>query len=180
MSVTSADGRRAHLDVIGLGEVMLRLDPGESRIRSARSFDVWEGGGEYNAVRALGRTFGLRTAFVTALVDNEIGRLVESLMLAGGVDVGQIRWAESDGVGRSVRNGLNFVERGFGIRGGPRAFRTVVTPLPLRSNPAISTGQGFSATPGPVGYTREAFSPGSQKAVHPRPFMPSTWHGSVA
>lgn len=118
MTVGATNTPQARADVIGLGEVMLRLDPGESRIRSARSFNVWEGGGEYNAIRALTRTFGLRTAFVTALVDNDVGRLVESLMLAGGVNVELVRWVESDGVGRTVRNGLNFVERGFGIRGG--------------------------------------------------------------
>src|SRR5262249_11867643 len=61
--------------------------------------------------------FGLRTAVVTALVDNAVGRLVEDLILQGGVDTGLIRWAEDDGVGRTVRNGLNFTERGFGVRG---------------------------------------------------------------
>jgi len=104
-------------DAICLGEVMLRLDPGDGRIRTARQFAVWEGGGEYNVIRGLRKVFGLRTAVVTALVDNEVGRLVEDCMLAGGVDVSQVRWVESDGVGRSVRNGLNFTERGFGVRG---------------------------------------------------------------
>lgn len=104
-------------DAVALGEVMLRLDPGERRIRTARTFSVWEGGGEYNVVRALRRTFGLRTGVVTALADNEIGRLVEDCMLCGGVDTGLVRWLPYDGVGRSVRNGLNFTERGFGVRG---------------------------------------------------------------
>ena len=103
-------------EVIALGEVMLRFDPGEGRIRTAREFHVWEGGGEYNVARSLRRCFGLPTGIATALVDNEIGRLVEDLILQGGVDASLIRWAEADGIGRSARNGLNFVERGFGIR----------------------------------------------------------------
>jgi 2-dehydro-3-deoxygluconokinase len=96
---------------------MLRLDPGEGRIRTARSFRVWEGGGEYNVVRGLRRCFELRTAIVTALVDNEVGRLCEDLILTGGVDTSWIRWVDYDGIGRAVRNGLNFTERGFGVRG---------------------------------------------------------------
>ena len=104
-------------DVVSLGEVMLRLDPGEGRIRTARSFRVWEGGGEYNVARGLRRAFGQRAAVVTALVDNEVGRLVEDLVLQGGVDTSFIRWVPFDGIGRAARNGLNFTERGFGVRG---------------------------------------------------------------
>lgn len=104
------------LDALALGEVMLRLDPGEGRIRTSRHFQVWEGGGEYNVARSLRRCFALRTGIVTALVDNEIGRLLEDLILQGGVDTSFIRWVPGDGIGRSARNGLNFVERGFGIR----------------------------------------------------------------
>jgi len=104
-------------DLISLGEIMLRLDPGEGRVRSARSFRVWEGGGEYNVARGLRRCFGLRTAVCTAFADNEVGRLIEDCMMQGGVDTSFIRWIPYDGVGRSVRNGLNFTERGFGIRG---------------------------------------------------------------
>lgn len=102
---------------VALGEVMLRLDPGDLRIRTARSFAAWEGGGEYNVIRGLSRVFGLPTAVVTALVDDEVGHLIEGFILAGGVDARWISWAESDGVGRTVRNGLNFTERGFGVRG---------------------------------------------------------------
>ena len=104
-------------DAVSLGEVMLRLDPGELRIHTTRSFRVWEGGGEYNVARGLRRCFGLRTAIVTALADNPVGRLVEDLMLQGGIDLSYLRWVSFDGVGREVRNGLNFVERGFGPRG---------------------------------------------------------------
>jgi len=104
-------------DAVALGEVMLRLDPGEGRIRTARSFRAWEGGGEYNVARGLRRAFGYRTAIVTALADNEIGHLVEDLILTGGVDTSFLSWVPYDGVGRAVRNGLNFTERGFGARG---------------------------------------------------------------
>ena len=104
-------------DAVSLGEVMLRLDPGEGRIRTAREFKVWEGGGEYNVARGLSRCFGLRTAVVTSLVDNEVGHLVEGLVLAGGVDPRFITWIPDDGIGRDARNGLNFTERGFGVRG---------------------------------------------------------------
>src|ERR1700688_455462 len=105
------------LDQLSLGEVMLRLDPGEGRIRTARSFTAWEGGGEYNTSRGLRKCFGYKTAVVTAFVDNEVGHLVEDFIMQGGVDTDFIKWREDDGIGRSVRNGLNFTERGFGIRG---------------------------------------------------------------
>ncbi|HTV81733.1 MAG TPA: sugar kinase [Acidobacteriaceae bacterium] len=103
-------------DLLSLGEVMLRLDPLEARIHTTRHFQVWEGGGEYNVARGLRRCFGLRTGIVTALADNPVGRLVEDLMLQGGVDTTLVRWIPYDGVGRAVRNGLNFTERGFGLR----------------------------------------------------------------
>jgi 2-dehydro-3-deoxygluconokinase len=104
-------------DLVALGEVMLRLDPGDRRVATTRSFRVWEGGGEYNVARGLRRCFGMRSAVVTALADNPVGRLVEDLMLEGGVDLTHLRWVPYDGIGRSVRNGLNFTERGFGVRG---------------------------------------------------------------
>jgi 2-dehydro-3-deoxygluconokinase len=104
-------------DLVALGEVMLRLDPGEGRIATTRTFRVWEGGGEYNVARGLRRVFGLRTALVSALADNPVGHLVEDLVLQGGVDLSHVRWVPYDGVGRMVRNGLNFTERGFGVRG---------------------------------------------------------------
>jgi 2-dehydro-3-deoxygluconokinase len=103
-------------DCVSLGEVMLRLDPGDDRIHTARTFRASEGGGEYNVARGLRRCFGLRTAIATALTDNPVGRLVEDLMLQGGVDQELVRWKPYDGVGREIRNGLNFTERGFGVR----------------------------------------------------------------
>lgn len=103
-------------DLVALGEVMLRLDPGDMRIATTRSFRAWEGGGEYNVARGLKRCFGLRTAVVTALADNPVGRLIEDLIYQGGVDHAQLNWVPYDGIGRSIRNGLNFTERGFGVR----------------------------------------------------------------
>jgi 2-dehydro-3-deoxygluconokinase len=103
-------------DLISLGEVMVRFYPGPSRIHTARTFQAWEGGGEYNVARGLKRCFGMDTAIVTALADNPVGRLVEDLIYQGGVDQSHLRWVKYDGVGRNVRNGLNFTERGFGAR----------------------------------------------------------------
>jgi 2-dehydro-3-deoxygluconokinase len=104
-------------DELSLGEIMLRLDPGEGRIRTTREFRVWEGGGEYNVARGLRRCFGLKTAVATAFADNDVGRLLEDFILQGGVDTQFIKWMAFDGIGRNVRNGLNFTERGFGVRG---------------------------------------------------------------
>jgi 2-dehydro-3-deoxygluconokinase len=103
-------------DCVSLGEVMLRLDPGDERIHTTRAFKVWEGGGEYNVARGLKRCFGLDTTIVTALADNSVGRLVQDLIYQGGVDQSHLKWIKFDGVGRIVRNGLNFTERGFGVR----------------------------------------------------------------
>lgn len=107
----------AMFDAVSLGEVMLRLDPGEGRIKTTREFKVWEGGGEYNVIRGLRKCFGMKTAVITSLADNEVGKLVEDLMLQGGVDTSLVHWMSTDGIGRTCRNGLNFTERGYGIRG---------------------------------------------------------------
>ena len=104
-------------DAVSLGEVMLRLDPGEGRIRTARQFQAWEGGGEYNVTRGLRKCFGLRTAVVSSFVNNEVGHLIEDCILQGGVCTDFLVWRDDDGMGRTVRNGLNFTERGHGIRG---------------------------------------------------------------
>ena len=103
-------------DILSLGEVMIRLDPGDNRIHTARTFHVWEGGGEYNVARGLRRCFGKRAAIITAIPDNPVGRLLEDLMFQGGVNLEYVKWIPFDGVGRDVRVGLNFTERGFGIR----------------------------------------------------------------
>ena len=115
-SISIPDSSR-RWDCLSLGEVMLRLDPGEGRIHTTRHFEVWEGGGEYNVARGLRRCFGLRTAIATVLAENPVGRLVEDFILQGGVDTALLKWVPYDGVGRTVRNGVNFTERGFGVRG---------------------------------------------------------------
>ena len=104
-------------DEVSMGEVMLRLDPGDNRVRCAREFRAWEGGGEYNVARGLRRCFGMRTGVVTALAQNDVGYLIEDFILQGGVDTSFINWVPYDGIGRKVRNGINFTERGFGVRG---------------------------------------------------------------
>ena len=117
MSLAIKPREKCAFDLVSLGEVMLRLDPGEGRIRTARNFQAWEGGGEYNVARGLRKCFGLKTALVSALVDNEVGHLIEDFIMQGGVNTDFLLWRADDGIGRSVRNGLNFTERGFGIRG---------------------------------------------------------------
>jgi 2-dehydro-3-deoxygluconokinase len=116
-------------DLVSLGEVMLRFDPGEQRISHTREFRVWEGGGEYNVARGLRRCFGKRTSIVTALADNPVGRLIEDLMLQGGVDLSHVRWAPYDGVGRESRNGVYFLERGSGVRGAMGMMDRGHTPI---------------------------------------------------
>ena len=116
MAVNLKSCEQCKWDAAALGEVMLRLDPGDGRIRTTRTFQVWEGGGEYNVVRGLRRCFGLKTTVATAIVDNEIGRLLEDLMLQGGVDLSHVKWVPFDGIGRAARVGLNFTEKGFGVR----------------------------------------------------------------
>jgi 2-dehydro-3-deoxygluconokinase len=130
MSLPIKPAAACGFDQISLGEVMLRLDPGEGRIRTAREFRAWEGGGEYNTSRGLRKCFRLKTAVCTAFVDNEVGHLVEDFIMQGGVATDFIRWRDDDGIGRTVRNGLNFTERGFGIRGAVGA--------PDRGNTAAS------------------------------------------
>lgn len=116
MTLNIKPANECRWDAVSLGEVMLRLDPGEGRIHTTRTFQAWEGGGEYNVARGLKRCFGMRTAVVTAFADNPVGRLVQDLIYQGGVDQSHVRWVKSDGVGRTVRNGLNFTERGYGVR----------------------------------------------------------------
>lgn len=116
-AMTIRSAAECRWDEISLGEVMIRFDPGESRVHTSRVFQAWEGGGEYNVARGLRRCFNLRTGVVTAIVDNGVGRLLEDLILQGGVDMSHVKWVPFDGIGQASRNGLNFVERGFGVRG---------------------------------------------------------------
>jgi 2-dehydro-3-deoxygluconokinase len=122
MSLTIKPKQDCRWDLISLGEVMVRFDPGERRITTARSFDVYEGGGEYNVARGLKRCFGMDTAIVTAFADDPVGRLLQDLLYQGGVDQTYVRWLPHDGVGRAARNGLNFTERGFGVRAAAGSY----------------------------------------------------------
>lgn len=180
--------------MLALGEVMLRFDPGEGRIRTTRDFHVWEGGGEYNVARGLRRCFGLSTGIITALVDNEIGRLAEDLILQGGVDTSLIRWIPADGIGRTARNGLNFVERGFGIRGAlgvsDRANTAVsqLRPGDIDWNAAFEAGPRWFHTGGVFAALSDttadvaleamcaARSHGVTVSYDPN-YRPSLWHG---
>ena len=117
MPLTIKNADACKWDEVSLGEVMIRLDPGDNRIHTSRQFSAWEGGGEYNVARGLKRCFGQRTSVVTAIVDNAIGRLLEDLIYQGGVDMSHVKWVDFDGIGRTARNGLNFTEAGYGVRG---------------------------------------------------------------
>jgi 2-dehydro-3-deoxygluconokinase len=112
----------SQIDLVSLGEVLLRFDPGEMRIFNAREFRVWDGGAEYNVAANLSRVFGLRASIVTALADNSLGRLAESFVREAGVDSSNVVWREHDGIGANTRNGLYFIERGFGLRAPNSAF----------------------------------------------------------
>lgn len=117
MPLTLRQSKDCLFDELSLGEVMIRLDPGDRRIHTTRQLNVWEGGGEYNVARGLRRCFNQRTAVVTSIVDNQVGRLLEDLILQGGVDMRWVKWVSFDGIGRAARNGLNFTEAGYGCRG---------------------------------------------------------------
>lgn len=116
MTLTIRGKENCKWDMISLGEVMLRFDPGDRRVWTTRQFEVSEGGGEYNVARGLKRCFGLETAVATAFAENPVGELLRDLIYQGGVDQSLVKWVPYDGVGRTVRNGLNFTERGFGVR----------------------------------------------------------------
>ncbi|MCA1625638.1 MAG: sugar kinase [Acidobacteria bacterium] len=119
-----------HWDLVSLGEVLLRFDAGDERIHNARTFRVWDGGGEYNVARNLAKGFRQRTAIVTALADNALGRLAEDFIWQAGVDSSRILWREADGIGQNTRNGIYFIERGYGVRGAASCFD--------RANTAVS------------------------------------------
>lgn len=132
-------------DFVSLGEVLLRFCPQEQRIRSAFSFDVYDGGGEYNVARNLSHCFGLQTAAATALADNELGRLAEERMRCGGVDTSLVLWREADGRGASTRNGIYFIERGYGLRSPASCFDRANTAVSQLKRGEIDWNQIFAA-----------------------------------
>jgi 2-dehydro-3-deoxygluconokinase len=114
MNIKSAS--ETTIDQLSLGECMVRLSPpGHGRIEFANTLEVWVGGGEYNVAYGLVR-LGLRTAFVSRLVDNPVGRIILNHGRAAGVDMSHVVMAEFDGVGRKDRIGLNFTEVGTSVR----------------------------------------------------------------
>jgi len=162
MAVNLKPREQCKWEAAALGEIMLRLDPGDGRIRTTRSFQVWEGGGEYNVVRGLRRCFGLPTTVATAIVDNDIGRLLEDLMLQGGVDLSHVKWVPFDGIGRAARVGLNFTEKGFGVRAAVGCSDRVGR-RPPSSSPATWIGNSSS---------RSRVCAGSTAAASSRPCPP--------
>src|SRR5277367_2984636 len=156
MGLTIKPKKDCRWDIVSLGEIMLRFDPGDRRIATARSFEVCEGGGEYNVARGLKRCFGLDAAVVTAFADDPVGRLLQDFIYQGGVDQSLIRWVEHDGVGHAARNGLNFTERGFGVRAALGSYdrgHTAVSQLNL----AKSIGTKSSASKALAGFTPVEF-----------------------
>lgn len=164
--LTLRDRSKCEFDLVSLGEVMLRLDPGEGRIRTTRSFRVWEGGGEYNVARGMHRCFGKKTAIVTALADNEIGHLVEDLMMQGGVDISNVVWVKYDGIGRNVRNGLNFTERGFGVRGAVGVSDRGNTAIAQMSPDDVNWDELFGSRGARWFHTGGIFAGLSEKSAH--------------
>ena len=160
MTLTVRAAEDCRYDAVALGEVMLRLDPGEDRIRTAREFRVWEGGGEYNVARGLRRCFGLRTAVVTALADNDVGHLVEDLMLQGGVDTAFVRWVPYDGIGRTRTQRLELHRTWVRRPRGSGRLRPRSHCGQPASTKATSTGTASSVTSACAGCTPGASSPG--------------------
>ena len=162
MGLTIKPKKDCRWDLVSLGEVMLRFDPGDRRIATTRSFEVCEGGGEYNVARGLKRCFGLDTAVVTAFADDPVGRLLQDLIYQGGVDQSLVRWVEHDGVGSAARNGLNFTERGFGVRAAMGSYdrgHTAVSQL----KPGTLIGSRFSESLACAGCTPAASSAPSRR-----------------
>lgn len=116
------DKKECYWDFISLGEILLRFDPENERIHNARAFRVFDGGAEYNVARSLAKIFRSKTAIVTALADNSLGRLAEDFAQSAGVDTSEIVWREHDGIGANTRNGFYFIERGFGLRAPDSCF----------------------------------------------------------
>lgn len=116
MALKIRDAKSCELDLVALGECMVRLSPpGHGRIEFANTLEVWVGGGEYNVAYALSR-LGLRTGWVGGLVDNPVGKIISNHAHTARVDTSQVVNLPYDGVGRDARIGLNFTEVGTGVR----------------------------------------------------------------
>jgi len=116
MTLQIKSAEECDLDLLSLGECMMRLSPpGHDRIETASYFQAYAGGGEYNVAYALAR-YGLRTAWIGKLVYNPIGAFIRNHAQASGMDFSEVLWEPYDGVGQENRVGLNFTEVGTGIR----------------------------------------------------------------
>ncbi len=109
-------------DLVSLGEVMMRFDPGDIPTARARNARIWHGGGETNVAEGAASAFGLRGAVVTALVDDGIGRNIEHQLKEAGVDTTNIIWFNNTGKGQfctdgkgTLHNGINFTWKGKGV-----------------------------------------------------------------
>ena len=123
-------------DAVSLGEVMLRLDPGDVPTARARTMRLWHVGGETNVAEGLSYCFGLRTAVVTALVDDGVGRNIENQLREAGVDTRNITWFSPKGQGRfstdakgSLHNGINFTWAGKGLLPSVTEYYRAHTPI---------------------------------------------------
>jgi 2-dehydro-3-deoxygluconokinase len=111
------DAKDAKLDMISLGECMVRLSPvGRQRIEFSNEFEAWIGGGEYNVAYAVAR-MGLRAGWISRLPDNYVAWMIKNHARGGALDISDVVWVPYDGVGRADRVGLNFTEVGTGVRG---------------------------------------------------------------
>ena len=134
IGIKSAD--TCKYDAVSLGEVMMRIDPGDVPTRRARFARLWHGGGETNVAEGLAACFGLRTAVVTALVDDGIGRNIENQLREAGVDTSHIIWFATDGKGKfstdqkgTLHNGINFTWSGKGVLPSLTEYYRAHTPV---------------------------------------------------
>jgi 2-dehydro-3-deoxygluconokinase len=116
MPLTIKPADKAQFDLLALGECMIRLSPpGHQRIELSPVLEIYAGGGEYNVAYALSR-YGMRTGWISRLVDNPLGQFIKNHARTSGMDVSEVVWVPYDGVGRADRIGLNFTEVGIGVR----------------------------------------------------------------
>ena len=136
MAIKIKTAEETRYDAISLGEVMMRLDPGAVPTARARSAIVWHGGGETNVTEGLSYAFGLRTALVTALVDDGIGRNIENQLREVGFDTSHIIWGVNSGKGKhstdgkgTLHNGINFTWAGKGVLPSVTEYYRAHTPI---------------------------------------------------
>ena len=116
MALKVLKASECEFDLLSLGECMIRLSPpGHQRIELTPVFEAYAGGGEYNVSYALAR-YGMRTGWVSRVVDNPLGHFIRNHAQASGMDLSEVLWIPYDGSGRADRIGFNFTEVGMGVR----------------------------------------------------------------